>query len=121
MASSRAFRYSCLAVCIAIALGLVLAFQYWRGPSKSGSQIRAIVVLPLRNISGDSSQQYLADGMTEKLISDLGQISALRVISRTTSMSLKSGENRYLEIARELGVDGVVDGSLVREGNKIRV
>jgi len=120
MVSSRAFRYATLAVCIAIALGLMLAFQYWRA-SKSAPQIQAIVVLPLRNVSGDSTQQYLADGMTEKLISDLGQISALRVISRTTSMSLKSGENRYLEIARELGVDGVVDGSLVREGNKIRV
>ena len=121
MASSRAFLYRFLAVCIAIALGLALALQYWRGPSKSSSQIRAIVVLPLRNLSGDATQQYLADGMTEKLISDLGQISALRVISRTTSMSLKSGENRYLEIARELGVDGVVDGSMVRQGNEIRV
>jgi len=121
MASSRAFLYRFLAVCIAIALGLALALQYWRGPSKSSSQIRAIVVLPLRNLSGDATQQYLADGMTEKLISDLGQISALRVISRTTSMSLKSGENRYLEIARELGVDGVIDGSMVRHGNEIRV
>ena len=120
MASSRAFRYAFLAVCIAMALGLTLAFQYWRA-SKSAPQIQAIVVLPLRNVSGDSTQQYLADGMTEKLISDLGQISALRVISRSTSMSRKSGDNRFPEIARELGVNGVVDGSVVREGNEIRI
>jgi hypothetical protein len=65
MASSRVLRYGFLAVCIAMALGLALAFQHWRARSKSAPQIHAIVVLPLRNVSGDSSQQYLADGMTE--------------------------------------------------------
>jgi TolB-like protein len=121
MAGSRVLRYGFLAVCLAIALGLVLAFQHWRARSKSAPQIHAIVVLPLRNVSGDSSQQYLADGMTEKLISDLGQISALRVISRTSSMSIRSSNNGFPEIARELGIDGVVDGSVVREGNQIRI
>jgi len=121
MASSRSLRYGLLAVCVVIAIGLALAFQYWPGPLKSAPQIRAIVVLPLRNLSGDATQQYLADGMTEKLISDLGQISALRVISRTTSMSLRGSNKKLPEIARELGVDGVVDGSLVRQGNEIRV
>lgn len=121
MASSRILRYGSLAVCIAIALGLALAFQHWRARSKSTLQIHAIAVLPLRNVSGDSSQQYLVDGMTEKLISDLGQISALRVISRTSSMSFRSSNNRFPEIARELGIDGVVDGSVVREGNQIRI
>src|SRR5271166_2739741 len=121
MASSRSLRYGLLAVCVVIAIGLALAFQYWPGPLKSAPQIRAIVVLPLRNVSGDSSQQYLADGMTEKLISDLGQISALRVISRTSSMSLRSSNIRFPEIARELGIDGMVDGSVVREGNQIRI
>jgi TolB-like protein/Tfp pilus assembly protein PilF len=121
MAASRVRRYGFFAACIAIALGLALTFQYRRARSKSAPQIQAIVVLPLRNVSGDSSQQYLADGMTEQLISDLGQISALRVISRTTSMSLRSDDNRFPKIARELGVDGVVDGSLVRDGNEIRI
>ena len=121
MANSRVLHYGFLAVCIAIALGLALAYQHGRSRSKSAPQIHAIVVLPLSNVSGDSSQQYLADGMTEKLISDLGQISALRVISRTSSMSFRSSNNRFPEIARELGIDGVVDGSVVREGNQIRI
>ena len=121
MASSRSLRYGLLAVCVVIAIGLALAFHYWRARSNSASQIQAIVVLPLRNVSGDSSQQYLADGTTEQLISDLGQISALRVISRTTSMTLRSSDNRFPEIARQLGVDGVVDGSLVRDGDEIRI
>ena len=120
-ASSRLPRYGLLLLCIAIALGLALAFQHWRTRSKLVPQIQAIVVLPLRNVSGDSTQQYIADGMTEKLISDLGQISALRVISRTSSMSLSSDNKRLPEIARQFGIDGVVDGSVAREGNRLRI
>jgi len=118
-ASSRSLRYGLPVVCIA--LGLWLAFQYWRRHSNPVPQIQAIVVLPLRNVSGDPSQQYFADGMTEKLISDLGEISALRVISRTSSMNLGNSNNSFPEIARELGVDGVVEGSVVREGNQLRI
>ena len=121
MASSRLRRYGLLAVCMAIAVGLMLAFQHWRVRSRSAPQIQAIVVLPLRNPSGDSNQQYLADGMTEKLIADLGQISALRVISRTSSMAFSSNNNSFPEIARQLGIDAIVDGSVLREGDQIRV
>jgi len=120
-ASSRLLRSGPFVVCIAIALGLGLPFQYWRTRSKSAHQIQAIVVLPLRNVSGDPEQQYFADGMTEKLISDLGKISALRVISRASSMSLRNSNNGFPEIARELGIDDVVDGSVVREGNQIHI
>jgi len=102
-------------------LGFALAFQQWGKRTKSPTHIHAIVVVPLRNISGDPTQQYFADGMTEKLISDLGQISALRVISKTSSMSLTADHKQLPEIARELGVDGVVDGSVVRDGNQIRI
>lgn len=120
MASPRLQRYSFLVVCIAMALVLALAFQHWRTRSRSAPEIQAIVVLPLRNVSGDLGQQYFADGMTDKLISDLGQISALRVISRTSSMSVRNGIS-FPEIAREFGIDAVVDGSVVREGNQIRI
>jgi TolB-like protein/Tfp pilus assembly protein PilF len=120
-ATSRFLRYGALAVSIASVLVLALALQHWRARSRAVPQIQAIVVLPLRNVSGDSTQQYLADGMTEKLISNLGQISALRVISRTSSMSLSSDNNNFPEIARKLGIDGVVDGSVVREGNQLRI
>ena len=115
---SLLLRYGLPSICVIIGLGL--AFQYWRMRSSTVPRIEAIVVLPLRNVSGDPSQQYFADGMTEQLISDLGQISALRVISRTSSMSLRNGDS-FLQIARELGVDGVVDGSVVREGNQLRI
>jgi TolB-like protein/Tfp pilus assembly protein PilF len=117
--SSLALRYGLSAVCIALGLGL--AFEYWRPSSKSVSQIQSIVVLPLRNVSGDPRQQYFADGMTEKLISDFGQISALRVISRTSAMTASGSGNSIPELARELGVDGVVDGSVVREGSQLRI
>jgi len=115
---SRARGYGLVAVCIA--LGLALAVQFWRVRSDRVPKIRAIVVLPLHNVSGDPSQQYFADGMTEKLISDLGQISALRIISRTSSMSVRNSDN-FRELARELDVDGVVDGSVVREGSQLRI
>lgn len=121
IANSRFLRYGFFVVCIAAVLGFALAFQQWGKRTKSPTHIHAIVVAPLRNISGDPTQQYFADGMTEKLISDLGQISALRVISKTSSMSLTADHNELPEIARELGVDGVVDGSVVRDGNQIRI
>jgi TolB-like protein/Flp pilus assembly protein TadD len=111
-------------VLIALALSLAIAFlsiRAWRDRSNSSPRIHAIVVLPLRNVSGDSSQQYFADGMTEELISDLGQISALRVISATSSMNLKTSKKSFPEMARDLGIDGVLDGSVVRKGSQIRI
>jgi TolB-like protein/Tfp pilus assembly protein PilF len=122
--SSQSTRHLRAGLLIALALisGVIyLGLTAWRTRSRPVPQIHAIVVLPLRNVSGDSSQQYFAEGMTEQLISDLGQISALRVISRTSSMSLRGSNNRFPEIARELGIDSVVDGSVVREGNQIRI
>ena len=83
--------------------------------------IRSLAVLPLENLSGDASQDYFADGMTDELITDLGQISALRVISRTSVMTYKSVRKPLPEIARELNVEAVVEGSVLRSGERVRI
>jgi TolB-like protein len=87
----------------------------------SAFRIRALAVLPLANLAGDPEQDYFADGMTEALIAELAQIRALRVISRTSSMHYKGTTKTVPEIARELGVDGVVEGSVMREGKRVRI
>ena len=79
-------------------------------------QIRSIAVLPLQNLSGDPAQEYFADAMTEELITELSRIRALKVISRTSVMHYKKTDKRVPEIARELGVDGIVEGSVLRPG-----
>jgi eukaryotic-like serine/threonine-protein kinase len=83
--------------------------------------IQSLAVLPLANRSNDPAQEYFADGMTDALIADLGQISALRVISRTSSMQYKGARKPLPQIARELGVDAVVEGSVLRDGNRVRI
>jgi TolB-like protein/Flp pilus assembly protein TadD len=87
----------------------------------SSSLIRSLAVLPLESLSGDASQDYFADGMTDELITDLGQISALRVISRTSVMSYKRVRKPLPQIARELNVDGVVEGTVLRSGDQVRI
>jgi len=84
-------------------------------------KIESIAVLPLANLSGDPEQEYFADGMTEELITNLGKISALRVISRTSVMRYKKTEKPLPQIARELGVDGIVEGSVLRVGDRVRI
>jgi TolB-like protein/DNA-binding winged helix-turn-helix (wHTH) protein/Flp pilus assembly protein TadD len=83
--------------------------------------IRSLAVLPFESLSSDPSQDYFADGMTEELISDLGQISALRVISRTSVMVYKRARKPLPQIARELNVDAVVEGTVLRSGDQVRV
>jgi len=90
--------------------------------NKSGAQrISALAVLPLENLSHDPEQDYFADGMTEALITDLAQIGTLKVISRTSVMQYKGTKKALPAIARELGVDGVVEGSVLREGQQVRI
>ncbi|HEY7615649.1 MAG TPA: winged helix-turn-helix domain-containing protein, partial [Terriglobales bacterium] len=89
--------------------------------SERTKPIRSLAVLPLVNLTGDPSQENLADGMTDALIANLAQIRALKVISRTSAMSYKGTRKPLPQIARELGVDAVVEGSVVRQGNRIRV
>jgi serine/threonine protein kinase/tetratricopeptide (TPR) repeat protein len=83
--------------------------------------IRAIAVLPLRNVSRDPAQEYFADGMTESLISDLARVKALRVISRTSAMTYKGVDKPLPDIARELNVDAVLEGSALLIGNRVRL
>lgn len=85
------------------------------------SPIRSLAVLPLTNLSHDPEQELFADGMTEAVISEMARIKALKVISRTTMMQYKGAKKSLREIARELGVDGVVEGAIQREGDDVRV
>jgi len=89
------------------------------GPKRPA--IKSLAVLPLKNLSGDPAQEYLADGMTEALIGRLSAIRDLRVISRTSVMSLKDTKMSAPDIAKTLQVDALVEGSVVREGNRIRI
>jgi TolB-like protein/Flp pilus assembly protein TadD len=115
-------------VLAAVLLGLALiaiagyvGFKRWTIDSSSRSGIRSIAILPLKNLSGDPAQEYFADGMTEELINDMGQVSTLRVISLTSAMSYKGTKKQLPQIARELSVDGVVEGGVQREGNQVRI
>jgi TolB-like protein/DNA-binding winged helix-turn-helix (wHTH) protein/Flp pilus assembly protein TadD len=87
----------------------------------SSPKIRSLAVLPLENLSGDASQDYFAEGMTDDLITQLGQISALRVISRTSVMTYKSVRKALPEVARELNVEAVVEGTVLRSGDRVRI
>jgi len=83
--------------------------------------IRSIAVLPLVNLSDDPEQEYFADGMTDELITDLAQLADLRVISRTSVMHYKKTQKTLPEIARELNVDAIVEGTVARFGNRVRI
>jgi len=111
-------------IIVALALVLSLAIlSVWRfrshTPAPTG--IRSLAVLPLDNLSGEASQNYFADGMTDELITDLAQISALRVISRTSVMVYKGARKPLPQIARELSVDAVVEGTVLRSDNRVRI
>ncbi len=95
-------------------------WQYFLGRGNV-PQIRSIAVLPLQSLSGDPTQEYFADAMTDELITEVSRISALRVISRTSVMRYKKTDKPLPEIARELGVDGVVEGSVLRSGDRVRI
>jgi TolB-like protein/DNA-binding winged helix-turn-helix (wHTH) protein/Tfp pilus assembly protein PilF len=84
-------------------------------------QLRSIAVLPLDNLSGDPSQEYFADGMTDELITNLAKLSSLRVISRTSVMRYKGTKKGLPEIAHELNVDAIIEGSVVRSGKRVRI
>lgn len=84
-------------------------------------EITSIAVLPLVNLSGDSQEEYFADGMTEALIGELGKVSALRVMSRTSVLGYKNTKKTLPQIARELNVDALVEGAVLREGGRVRV
>jgi eukaryotic-like serine/threonine-protein kinase len=110
-------------IAVAVALAIGLGLYAWRHKlSTTGApQIQSLAVLPLENLSGDPEQEYFAEGMTEELITQLAQISALRVISRTSVMPYRESRKPLTQIASELHVDAVVEGSVMRSGNRVRI
>jgi TolB-like protein/Tfp pilus assembly protein PilF/predicted Ser/Thr protein kinase len=120
----RAFRRATIAA-VAIATGallvaLAVAGWPWRRAAAPAA-IRAIAVLPLANLSGDATQDFFADGMTEALITDLARLKGVDVISRTSVMQYKGTQKPLRQIARELSVDAVVEGSVMRAGDRVRI
>jgi TolB-like protein/DNA-binding winged helix-turn-helix (wHTH) protein len=87
----------------------------------TSTKIRSVAVLPMTNLSNDSAQEYFADGMTDALITELSQIASIKVISRTSVMAYRKPDKALSQVARELGVDGIVEGTIQRSGNQIRI
>lgn len=121
----RTVRRLKIAAILLVSLILVIAAAVWllreSGILFSPARIDSIAVLPLENLTGDPEQEYFADGMTEALITDLSKISALKVIARSSAMRYKNTEKPLAEIARELGVKALLEGSVVRESGRVRI
>jgi TolB-like protein/DNA-binding winged helix-turn-helix (wHTH) protein/Tfp pilus assembly protein PilF len=117
-------QWPALRVIIASALVVSLTIIFlvlFRSRGIAPTGIRSLAVLPLENLSADASQNYFADGITDELITDLAQISALRVISRTSVMVYKGARKPLPQIGRELNVDAVVEGTVLRSGDQVRI
>jgi TolB-like protein/DNA-binding winged helix-turn-helix (wHTH) protein/Tfp pilus assembly protein PilF len=112
---------------ISVALAAVVAAALWgwlrrhQNAEPGSVQIRSLAVLPLVNLSGDPAQEYFADGMTDELITEIAQVGSLRVTSRTSSMRYKATAKSAPEIAKELNVDAVLEGSVARSGGRVRI
>ena len=119
---SRLIVFAVLATIVGIALISAVWFvRKWRTATPATTSIKSIAVLPMVNISGDQSQDYFAEGMTETLIAGLAKVTALRVTSRTSVMQFKGSQKPLKEVARQLNVDAVVEGSVQRVGDNITV
>ncbi len=116
--SSLAWKTSVFMLLLVMTSLVTWKLHSWNRPS---AIIRSLAVLPFESLSSDASQDYFTDGMTDELISDLGQISALRVISRTSVMAYKHARKPLPQIARELNVDAVVEGTVLRSGDQVRI
>ena len=115
----RLFALGFFALVCALAIAALSARRYWK--SAPENSVHSIAVLPLENLSGDTSQDYFADGMTDELITNLGQIGSLRVISRTSTMKYKGTHKALPQIAHELDVDAIVEGTVFRAGDRVRI
>lgn len=114
-----AYLIATLALLLAV---LILTPPMWkRLRNTTAGPIHSLAVLPLRNLSADSTQEYFADGMTEALITDLAKIPGLKVISRTSIMQYKDSHEKLPQIARELGVDAIIEGGVLRSGDRVRI
>ena len=111
--------------CAAVILVILAVFDVGglrtRLKGTAAPQIRSIAVLPLRNLSSDSNQEYFSDGLTDELITDLAQIGSLKVISHTSTMQYKDAKKSLPEIAHELNVDGIIEGTVQRSGDRVRI
>jgi TolB-like protein/DNA-binding winged helix-turn-helix (wHTH) protein/Flp pilus assembly protein TadD len=116
--ASPASKITVLVLLVLIASLATWRLHFW---NRASPVIHSLAVLPLESLSSDASQDYFADGMTDELISNLGQISALRVISRTSVMAYKHARKPLPQIARELNVDAVVEGTVLRSGDQVRI
>jgi TolB-like protein/Tfp pilus assembly protein PilF len=122
-ASKRAWWTGAVAIAASVMISaLLVALRGSRSAGASGvPAIHSLAVLPLQNLSADPTQEYFSDGMTDALITDLAQIGSVKVISRTSSMQYKQAEKSLPEIARELDVDGIVEGTVQRSGERVRI
>jgi TolB-like protein len=100
-------------------IGVPLAFVLRKSPTVTA--VRSIAVLPLENLSGDATEEYFADGMTDELITNLAKIESLRIISRTSVMQYKRAHQPLPEIARVLKVDLILTGGVLRSGDRVRI
>jgi TolB-like protein/DNA-binding winged helix-turn-helix (wHTH) protein len=117
---SRASKWKLAGFALIVLLGVSAAWVFHTG-TRRPQVIRSLAVLPLENLSGDASQDYFSDGMTDELITELGQIGELRVISRTSAMTYKGARKSLPAIARDLNVDAVVEGAVLRSGKQVRI
>jgi TolB-like protein/Tfp pilus assembly protein PilF len=115
-----AFPRAALAVAALVVIAIGAGWWLYR-LAPTPSPIRSIAVLPLENLSADPEQEYFADGMTEALIGDLARLGSLRVISRTSVMQYKRTPKPLRMIAKELDVDGIIEGTVMREGDRVRI
>jgi eukaryotic-like serine/threonine-protein kinase len=123
-ASPRARRHvpwKMLAAGIVLVIAALSLWMYRRMTRAGSAPIQSLAVLPLENFSGDAKQEYFVDGMTEELTSELAKIGGFSVISRTSAMQYKGTKKILPQIARELNVDAVIEGSVFREGNRVRI
>jgi TolB-like protein/DNA-binding winged helix-turn-helix (wHTH) protein len=108
-------------VAVAVIVASVAATYLWRRKESANHKIDSVAVLPLRNLSADPEQEYFSEGMTDQLITDLARVGKLQVISHTSVERYRDGKRSLPEIARELGVDAIVEGSIMRSGNRVRI
>jgi TolB-like protein/DNA-binding winged helix-turn-helix (wHTH) protein/Tfp pilus assembly protein PilF len=120
--AKRRWLLGVLIVCVCGVIGSVtwLTWRHFSARDKV-SPLHSLAVLPLQNLSGDADQEYFADGMTDEMITEFSRIRSLKVISRTSVMTYKGTKKRLPQIARELGADAIVEGSVTREGDQVRI
>ena len=110
-----------VAMVVLVSVFLIAVHKFGSGNTSAVPPIHSLAVLPLQNLSDDPTQEYFSDGMTDALITDIARIGSVKVISRTSIVRYKKSEKPLPEIARELGVDGIIEGTVQRSGDRVRI